>query len=60
MTPADVRGRTVVKIVYVVLEAQYQSALSQAVQSINKNNDKVWRGEERRGGEGVEGAAARG
>ena len=39
------RGRTVVKIVYVVLEAQYQSALTQAVQSINKNNDKVRKGE---------------
>jgi hypothetical protein len=31
--------------VYVVLEAQYQSALTQAVQAINKNNDKVSGGE---------------
>ena len=41
VVPADVGARTKVKIVYVVLEAQYQSALSQAVQAINKKNDKV-------------------
>jgi len=45
VVPADARGRTTVKIVYVVLEAQYQSALTQAVQAINKNNDKVSGGE---------------
>merc|ERR1719258_47123 len=37
----DAKGRTVVKVVYVVLESQYQSALSAAVNSLNANNDKV-------------------
>jgi magnesium chelatase subunit H len=37
----DAKGRTVVKVVYVVLESQYQSALSSAVNSLNANNDKV-------------------
>jgi len=35
----DPRGRPVVKIVYVVLEAQYQSSLTDAVASINKKSD---------------------
>ena len=39
--PTDKRGRTCVKVVYVVLEAQYQSALTAAVKHINKSNDKV-------------------
>eukprot|EP00276_Gloeochaete_wittrockiana_P007090 CAMPEP_0184647694 /NCGR_PEP_ID=MMETSP0308-20130426/4677_1 /TAXON_ID=38269 /ORGANISM="Gloeochaete witrockiana, Strain SAG 46.84" /LENGTH=1443 /DNA_ID=CAMNT_0027078895 /DNA_START=9 /DNA_END=4340 /DNA_ORIENTATION=- len=34
-------GRAVVKIVYVVLESQYQSSLSAAVRSINKTNPDV-------------------
>ena len=37
----DAKGRVVVKVVYVVLEAQYQSALSAAVNSLNATNDKV-------------------
>ena len=37
----DAKGRTVVKVVYVVLESQYQSALSAAVNSLNANNPKV-------------------
>ena len=37
----DVRGRTKVKLVYVVLEAQYQSALTQAVRNINAGRDNV-------------------
>ena len=37
----DERGRTRVKVVYVVLEAQYQSALTKAVQSINTNRSGV-------------------
>ena len=37
----DAKGRAVVKVVYVVLEAQYQSALSAAVNSLNATNDKV-------------------
>ncbi|MEL7034590.1 MAG: magnesium chelatase subunit H [Cyanobacteria bacterium J06592_8] len=36
--PDNLNGRSLLKIVYVVLEAQYQSALSAAVRSINKNN----------------------
>ena len=39
--PENERGRKRVKLVYVVLEAQYQSALTAAVKHINKNNDKV-------------------
>ena len=34
-------GRTQVKLVYVVLEAQYQSALTQAVKNINSNRSSV-------------------
>jgi magnesium chelatase subunit H len=37
----DSNGRPVVKIVYAVLESQYQSALTDAVQTINATNDKV-------------------
>jgi len=36
--PDNLNGRALLKVVYVVLEAQYQSALSTAVRSINKNN----------------------
>ena len=39
--PDDLRGRSLVKVVYVVLEAQYQSSLSAAVRSINANNPQV-------------------
>lgn len=41
MVPDDVAGRVRVKVVYTVLEAQYQSALSAAVQQINKTNKTV-------------------
>ena len=34
-------GRVVVRVVYTVLEAQYQSALSAAVRQINAKNEKV-------------------
>lgn len=34
-------GRPVVKVVYTVLESQYQSALTQAVNNINATNDDV-------------------
>lgn len=34
-------GRTRIKLVYVVLEAQYQSALTQAVKNINSNRSNV-------------------
>eukprot|EP00741_Cyanophora_paradoxa_P011184 tig00020554_g10804.t1 len=40
ITP-DKSGRAVVKVVYVVLEAQYQGALSEAVRNINATNKDV-------------------
>lgn len=39
--PENLNGRALIKVVYVVLEAQYQSALSAAVRSINQNNPNV-------------------
>lgn len=39
--PEAVGGRTRLKVVYVVLEAQYQSALGTAVRNINATNDKA-------------------
>ncbi len=39
--PEDVGSRTKLKVVYVVLEAQYQSALTAAVRNINATRDKV-------------------
>ncbi|KAK9822197.1 hypothetical protein WJX81_002621 [Elliptochloris bilobata] len=39
--PESVGSRTRLKVVYVVLEAQYQSALGAAVRNINATNDKV-------------------
>eukprot|EP00798_Chlamydomonas_sp_ICE-L_P000627 gene627-2061_t len=41
VSPVDVKGRVRVKMVYVVLESQYQSALSAAVKGINEKNNKV-------------------
>ena len=41
VVPEDVNGRTKLKVVYVVLEAQYQSALTAAVRNINATRDKV-------------------
>ncbi|HEY9694457.1 MAG TPA: magnesium chelatase subunit H [Oculatellaceae cyanobacterium] len=41
ITPDDIRGRSLLKVVYVVLEPQYQSALSAAVRSINKNHPQM-------------------
>ncbi|MGA1409699.1 MAG: magnesium chelatase subunit H [Prochlorotrichaceae cyanobacterium] len=41
IVPEDVRDRELVKVVYVVLEPQYQSSLSAAVRAINKNNPRV-------------------
>ncbi|OKH39387.1 magnesium chelatase subunit H [[Phormidium ambiguum] IAM M-71] len=38
ITPDNLKGRSLLKVVYVVLEPQYQSTLSAAVNSINKNN----------------------
>jgi len=38
ITPDNLMGRSLLKVVYVVLEPQYQSTLSAAVNSINKNN----------------------
>jgi magnesium chelatase subunit H len=41
VVPENENGRTRVKLVYVVLEAQYQSALSAAVRNINAKNTSV-------------------
>ncbi|AFY41064.1 magnesium chelatase subunit H [Nostoc sp. PCC 7107] len=38
IAPENLRGRNLIKVVYVVLESQYQSALSQAVRTINANS----------------------
>jgi len=39
--PEQLNGRVLVKVVYVVLEPQYQSAISSAVRSIDRNNPNV-------------------
>ncbi|MFM2428934.1 MAG: hypothetical protein RLZZ511_147 [Cyanobacteriota bacterium] len=39
--PEDLRGRKLVRVVYVVLEPQYQSALSAAVNSINSKHPEI-------------------
>ncbi|MEH2333036.1 magnesium chelatase subunit H [Nostoc sp.] len=41
IAPENLRGRSLIKVVYVVLESQYQSALSQAVRTINANNPNL-------------------
>jgi len=41
ITPDDPKNRHVLKVVYVVLEPQYQSALSSAVRSINQNQPDI-------------------
>ena len=39
--PENLQGRVLMKLVYVVLEPQYQSAMSAAVKSINKSNSNL-------------------
>ena len=41
VAPESLGGRSLVKVVYVVLEPQYQSALSAAVRSINQNHPSI-------------------
>lgn len=41
VVPEDVNGRIKLKVVYTLLEAQYESPLSQAVRNINATNSKV-------------------
>jgi len=41
VAPEALGGRSLVKVVYVVLEPQYQSALSAAVRSINQNHPSI-------------------
>ncbi|MEM9448266.1 MAG: magnesium chelatase subunit H [Cyanobacteria bacterium P01_E01_bin.6] len=41
VAPEDLRDRALIKVVYVVLEPQYQSSLSAAVRSINQNNPNI-------------------
>jgi len=41
VAPDDLGGRSLVRVVYVVLEPQYQSALSDAVRSINQSHPNI-------------------
>jgi magnesium chelatase subunit H len=41
ITPDDLQGRALMKVVYVVLEPQYQSAISSAIKSINNHNPNL-------------------
>jgi magnesium chelatase subunit H len=41
VVPDDLRGRSLVKVVYVVLEPQYQSSLSAAVSAINQRHPNL-------------------
>jgi magnesium chelatase subunit H len=41
IVPDDLNGRSLVKVVYVVLESQYQSALSSAICRINAQNTEI-------------------
>jgi len=41
IAPDNLRGRNLIKVVYVVLESQYQSALSQAVRAINSHHPNL-------------------
>ena len=41
IAPKNLRGRSLIKVVYVVLESQYQSALSQAVHEINQKHPSL-------------------
>ena len=41
VVPQELGDRYLVKVVYVVLEPQYQSSLSAAVRSINENNSQI-------------------
>ena len=41
IVPENLAGRSLLKVVYVVLEPQYQSALSAAVRSINATHPKI-------------------
>ena len=41
IAPDNLQGRSLIRVVYVVLESQYQSAISQAVHSINQNHPNL-------------------
>lgn len=41
IVPKELRGRSLMKVVYVVLEPQYQSALTAAANAINNNHESV-------------------
>ncbi|MGB3513007.1 MAG: magnesium chelatase subunit H [Microcoleaceae cyanobacterium] len=41
IVPDDLKGRSLLKVVYIVLEAQYQSSLSTAVRSINEKSPNL-------------------
>ncbi|NJN91374.1 MAG: magnesium chelatase subunit H [Leptolyngbyaceae cyanobacterium SL_5_14] len=41
IVPEQLQGRSLIKVVYVVLEPQYQSSLSAAVNAVNRNNPNL-------------------
>ncbi|WP_408643629.1 hypothetical protein [cyanobacterium endosymbiont of Epithemia turgida] len=41
IVPEAINGRSLLKVVYIVLDPQYQSSLSVVVEAINKNNPKL-------------------
>ncbi len=41
IVPEDINGRSLLKVVYVVLESQYQGSLSTAVKNINRTNPQL-------------------
>jgi magnesium chelatase subunit H len=41
VAPGELKGRELIRVVYVVLEPQYQSSLSAAVRSINETNPNI-------------------
>eukprot|EP00594_Rhizosolenia_setigera_P002420 CAMPEP_0178941794 /NCGR_PEP_ID=MMETSP0789-20121207/1615_1 /TAXON_ID=3005 /ORGANISM="Rhizosolenia setigera, Strain CCMP 1694" /LENGTH=1369 /DNA_ID=CAMNT_0020621089 /DNA_START=436 /DNA_END=4545 /DNA_ORIENTATION=- len=41
VVPEDARGRPTMKVVYVVLESQYQSSMTEAVKRMNAGNDNM-------------------
>jgi magnesium chelatase subunit H len=41
IVPEAINGRSLLKVVYVVLEPQYQSSISAAVNAINRNNPNL-------------------
>lgn len=41
LAPENINGRKLIKVVYLVLEAQYQSSLTSAVKKLNEDNKEI-------------------